>query len=97
MQVTPHSDLCNYMLTVHLGLRVPEGCKLFMFDGGPPVSWAAGALSGPFQTSFRHAAVNDSPEQRIILYFDIFHPELSNGERAALQMFDKIRKGSGEE
>ena len=90
--VAPHSDLCNYLLTAHLGLIVPCGCSLFFMGGAPPVAWEAGALAPLLQTSFTHAAVNDSDEARVILYFDFFHPDLDAAERAALQLFERTRK-----
>ena len=40
--VPPHSDMCNYLLTTHLGIVVPEGCALFFMDGGPPIRWENG-------------------------------------------------------
>ena len=60
--------------------------------GAPPVAWEAGALAPLLQTSFTHAAVNDSDEARVILYFDFFHPDLDAAERAALQLFERTRK-----
>ncbi|KAH8063979.1 peptide-aspartate beta-dioxygenase [Aureococcus anophagefferens] len=90
--VAPHSDLCNYLLTAHLGLIVPGGCSLFFMGGAPPVAWEAGALAPLLQTSFTHAAVNDSDEARVILYFDFFHPDLDAAVRAALQLFERTRK-----
>lgn len=93
--VEPHSDLCNFLLTGHLGLDVPDDgeCALFFMDpASPPVRWERNTLAPLLQTSFRHAAVNDSDRPRAILYFDFFHPDLRPGERRALLAFERARR-----
>ena len=92
----PHSDLCNFLVTGHLGLDVPEaGCALFfLVPGEAPVKWRANALAPLLQTSFRHAAVNEADAPRVILYFDLFHPDLHAGERAALVAFERARRAA---
>ena len=47
-----------------------------------------GTLAPPLQTSFEHAAFNDSASERVVLFFDVFHPELSREERGALADFE---------
>ena len=46
-----------------------------------------------FDGAYEHSAVNATAEPRVVLLFDVWHPELSHGERAALEhMFDGARK-----
>lgn len=35
--------------------------------------------------------MNDSEQPRVILFADVFHPELSPGERRALSLFERRR------
>ena len=56
------------------------------------MEWARGALAPPLQTSFEHAAFNDSASERVVLFFDVFHPELSREERGALADFEMRRR-----
>ena len=96
--VPPHSDMVNFLLTCHLGLIVPRDCRLFFTTKreAPPVAWARGALAPPLQTSFEHAAFNDSDSERVVLFFDVFHPELSREERVALSAFEARRRADEE-
>ncbi len=96
--VPPHSDMVNFLLTCHLGIVVPEDCRLFFTTSRetPPVEWARGILSPPLQTSFEHAAFNDSEGERVVLFFDVFHPELSREERGALADFERRRRADEE-
>ena len=89
-----HSDHVNYLLTCHLGLRIPTDGEtaLFFPRARAVINWKTYKLSNLIQTSFEHAAVNDSPTtDRVILYFDIWHPNLSGPERKALRLFEELR------
>ena len=44
------------------------------------------------QTSYRHHTWNDGDSERIILYFDTWHPELTEAERQALRVFIDERR-----
>ena len=96
--VPPHSDMVNFLLTCHLGVVVPEDCRLFFTTSreAPPIEWARGALAPPLQTSFEHAAFNDSESERVVLFFDVFHPDLSREERGALADFERRRRADEE-
>ena len=65
-----------------------------LVPGAAPVKWRANALAPLLQTSFRHAAVNEADAPRVILYFDLFHPDLHAGERAALVAFERARRAA---
>ena len=83
-EIKPHSDMCNFVLTSHLGVAVPEGeCELTV--GNATVGWRNGAVT-LFDTSILHAAENRAEVERYILMMRIYHPELSALERSALQL-----------
>ena len=93
-----HSDKFNYMLTGHLGVSVPTYsnqtapamCGLEI--NGTVKSWTEGKLL-VIDNSFMHRTWNDSPkEPRVILYFDFWHPDLSEEERRALAIFRRTFK-----
>jgi aspartyl/asparaginyl beta-hydroxylase (cupin superfamily) len=87
--IKPHSDNCNFVLTSHLGVEVPEGqCDITVGDG--TVEWRNGKVL-LFDTSILHKAENRAPTTRYILMMRVFHPELSAVERSALQLvFDTL-------
>lgn len=81
--VEPHSDGRNFILTSHLGLNIPaEGC--WITSGEEKRSWDEGKLL-TLDTSFEHSTGNESAESRDVLIIDFWHPDLSEGERRALE------------
>jgi len=81
-KIPPHFGNSNARLTVHLPLVVPKGCVLKA--GGEEQEVVAGRAMF-FDDTFRHNAWNDSDEVRIVLIFEIWHPDLSEEERAAVE------------
>ena len=82
--IKPHSDGCNFVLTSHLGVDVPEGqCDLTV--GDTTVEWRNGEVT-LFDTSILHKAENRADVTRYILMLRVYHPELTAAERAALQL-----------
>jgi hypothetical protein len=77
-----HSDYLNYVATVHLGLVVPEGCGLRC--AGVQQTHAEGEALF-FESSFEHSAWNRSPHPRVVLLFDVWHPNLTALECRALE------------
>lgn len=86
--VQPHSDGRNFILTSHLGLRVPEKC--WMEVGEERKGWEVGKLT-TLDTSFSHSTGNPSEEDRHVLIIDFWHPELSEAERKALEFVYDLR------
>ena len=81
-----HSDFTNFVLTSHLALVIPENgnnkCRLTI--GDEERQWMEGEVMA-FDTSIMHSAVNESDEVRYILMFRIWHPDLTQAERDAIQ------------
>jgi aspartyl/asparaginyl beta-hydroxylase (cupin superfamily) len=86
--VQPHSDGRNFILTSHLGLKVPEGCWIQV--GPERRGWTEGKLT-TLDTSFSHSTGNPSDSDRHVLIIDFWHPELSEAERAALEFVYDLR------
>lgn len=79
--IPPHVGPLNGILRCHLPLHIPNGCGLRV--GGEDVEWEEGKVL-VFDDSFVHEVWNDSDEVRIVLFFNAWHPCLSENERLAL-------------
>lgn len=79
--IAPHHGMLNTRLICHLPLIVPDGCTLRV--GGETRQWERGKMM-IFDDSFEHEARNAGTADRIILLFEIWRPEISADERAAL-------------
>ncbi len=86
--IEPHHGMLNTRLICHLPLIVPRNCRLRVGNETRPVD--AGRVM-IFDDSIEHEAWNDSDEMRVILLFEIWRPELTAAERAALTvMFESV-------
>jgi aspartyl/asparaginyl beta-hydroxylase (cupin superfamily) len=81
-----HTDNTNFVLTSHLALDIPYSgenqCRLTV--GDQTREWINGQVM-LFDTSILHDAVNESDKTRYILMFRVWHPDLTQTERDALQ------------
>jgi aspartyl/asparaginyl beta-hydroxylase (cupin superfamily) len=86
--IRPHHGLLNTRLICHIPLIAPAGCRLRV--GNEIREWELGkALI--FDDSIEHEAWNDGGETRVVLLFEIWRPEVTEEERAALTaMFEAI-------
>ncbi|SEK38532.1 Aspartyl/Asparaginyl beta-hydroxylase [Colwellia chukchiensis] len=76
--ITPHFGQSNHSLTVHLPIIVPKGGYLTV--AGENIAWQVGKVI-VFDDSFEHEAINPTDEDRVVLIFSIWHPELSATEQ----------------
>lgn len=81
-RIPAHHGFVNTRLICHLPLIVPEGCGFRV--GNDVRSWREGK-AWVFDDTMEHEAWNNSDETRVILLFDIWRPELSEEERAAVR------------
>ena len=87
--VFPHSDGRNFILTSHLGIKIPEaGCSMKV--GTEIREWTEGKVV-TLDTSFVHSTKNDSDEDRYVLIIDFWHPELTDIERKSLEYVYDLR------
>jgi len=86
-----HFGPCNIRLRCHFPLIVPEDC--FMRVAGNPQHWEEGKLI-VFDDTYEHEAANfGETGERVVLLFDIWHPELAQPERTAIvEMFKNMEK-----
>ena len=77
-RITPHTGMYNTRLICHLPLVVPPGCGFRV--GNEVRQWEVGKLL-IFDDTIEHEAWNDGSEDRVVLIFDIWRPELSEQER----------------
>ena len=90
-RIPPHHGSTNVRLICHLPLVVPAGCGFRV--GNEVRAWERGKLL-VFDDTIEHEAWNESKEDRIILIFDIWRPELSMDERSAVaQIFEALDSG----
>lgn len=80
--IEPHSDCANYVATVHLPL-VDSPASICVAD--IKKGYSAGETIF-FDSSFVHSVENAASFPRDILLFNVWHPELSDDEIAALEL-----------
>ncbi len=92
--VAPHSGSTNMRLRCHLGIEVPSGCGIRV--GGTEGTWDAGRCI-VFDDSFEHEAWNRSPQRRVVLIIDLWHPDLSDDEVRLIEGFRRhaVNTGTG--
>jgi aspartyl/asparaginyl beta-hydroxylase (cupin superfamily) len=80
-RILPHCGPTNTRWRCHLGLIVPKGCELRV--GGIRRRWREGKCL-LFDDSFVHGANNPTDATRAVLIVDVWHPDLTPFERAAV-------------
>lgn len=77
-RIEPHTGTHNTRLVCHLPLIVPPNCGFRV--GNEVREWQEGKIL-IFDDTIEHEAWNESGEDRVVLIFDIWRPELSEQER----------------
>jgi aspartyl/asparaginyl beta-hydroxylase (cupin superfamily) len=78
--IPAHTGMINARLICHLPLIVPPGC---LFRVGNEVQQWVEDAAWVFDDTIEHEAWNNSVEDRYVLIFDVWRPELSQEERQA--------------
>lgn len=88
VELPPHRGADNTVVRAHLGVLVPDACALSV-DGEARPFVEGEALV--FEPSFAHAAWNRDPKgrARLVLSIDLWHPDLTTHEVAALQFIER--------
>ena len=79
--IPAHVGVANFRVLCHLPLVVPGQCWFRV--GNSRREWERGS-GWIFDDSIEHAAANESNQLRVIMIFDIWHPDLSPAECAAI-------------
>lgn len=93
-RIPAHTGMLNTRLICHLPLIVPPGCGFRV--GNETREWQEGKLL-VFDDTIEHEAWNEGGEDRVVLIFDIWRPELSEAERrevATLFSIPDARRGA---
>ncbi len=80
-RIPPHVGVNNARLVCHLPLIVPEGCWFRV--GAETRPWTRGEAF-VFDDTIEHEAMNPSDQLRVVFIFDLWHPDLSAVEQAAV-------------
>lgn len=91
-RIPPHVGISNVRLVAHLPLIVPPRCGLRV--GSQTHHWRPGELC-VFDDTIEHEAWNDSEELRVVLIFDVWHPDLSLEERSLIQALIRVQDEMG--
>ena len=81
-RIPAHTGLLNTRLICHLPLIVPPHCGALRV-GNEVRPWVEGELL-IFDDSIEHEAWNDSDQDRVVLLFEIWRPEITAEERAMI-------------
>jgi aspartyl/asparaginyl beta-hydroxylase (cupin superfamily) len=76
--IPAHVGINNARLVCHLPLIVPDGCWFRV--GAETRHWEKGKAF-VFDDTIEHEAANPSDDLRVVLIFDVWHPDLTNLER----------------
>ncbi|KAJ1463308.1 Arginine/Asparagine/Proline hydroxylase, partial [Pelagophyceae sp. CCMP2097] len=81
-EIAPHTAPMNLRLRVHIALRVPPGdCALRV--AGETHTWRPSEAL-VFDDAYVHSAWNRTDQERVLLLFDVWHPDLKDDEIAAI-------------
>ena len=89
--IATHHGPRNGVLRVHLPLLAPRQCYLNV--GSELFEWQDGKVE-IFDDSFSHQAWNRSERTRIVLHFDIYHPDWTDDEAERLAELDRTFDGT---
>jgi len=81
VHVWPHTGPTNCRIRAHLGLVVPPGPLIRVTN--ETREWIEGKFI-IFDDSFEHEVWHDGSSVRLVLIVDIWHPDLTAHEKAAL-------------
>ncbi len=87
-----HVGVNNTRLVCHLPLIVPDGCWFRV--GAETRFWRPGEAF-VFDDTIEHEALNPTDQLRVVFIFDIWHPDLSQIERAAVTALIESEESSG--
>ena len=77
-KIPPHNGMINTRLIGHLPLIIPEDCGFRV--GNSTRTWNVGEAF-LFDDTIEHEAWNNSSEDRFVLIFEVWRPELTEAEQ----------------
>jgi aspartyl/asparaginyl beta-hydroxylase (cupin superfamily) len=82
-KVAPHRGGSNLRLRLHLGIEIPEGDCAMRVDSEVR-GWSNGKCM-VIDDFYEHEVWNNTDKDRLVLVADLWHPDLSEAERGALE------------
>jgi aspartate beta-hydroxylase len=82
-RIYPHTGLSNMAIRCHLPLRVEEPTKAVIRVGPDVRTWEEGCML-LFNDAFDHEVWNFGSTTRIVLFFDVWHPDLTPADLEVL-------------
>ncbi len=79
--ITPHTGMLNTRLICHIPIKTAPGCTLRV--GSETRGWDDG-VPLIFDDSMEHEARNAGDQERVVLLFEIWRPEISDEDREAI-------------
>jgi aspartyl/asparaginyl beta-hydroxylase (cupin superfamily) len=93
-RIPAHTGVSNTRLVTHVPLIIPENCAFRVGNTTRP--WVPGN-AWVFDDTINHEAWNLSDKLRVILMFDIWHPDLDESERELItSMMQGLNEFTGE-
>jgi aspartyl/asparaginyl beta-hydroxylase (cupin superfamily) len=90
--IPPHVGVNNARLVCHLPLVVPDGCWFRV--GAETRLWREGEPF-VFDDTIEHEALNPSDQLRVVLIFDVWHPDLSPLEQQMIARIIATEQATG--
>lgn len=94
-RIRSHAGLTNAAVRVHLGIKVPEPAKTVIRVGDEVSTWEEGKCIC-FNDAFDHEVWNFGSKTRIVLFFDVWHPDLTPADVKAMAPSWKLLRTYGE-
>ena len=79
--IAPHTGMLNTRLICHIPILTAPDCWFRV--GSETRGWVDG-VPLVFDDSFNHEAKNDGPQERVVLLFEIWRPEIDAADREAI-------------
>ncbi|CAM9268966.1 unnamed protein product [Chrysoparadoxa australica] len=95
-RIQPHAGLTNGCLRVHLGVVVPEPAQAIIRVGDEVRTWEEGKVM-IFNDAFDHEVWHNGSSTRSVLFFDVWHPDLTKEDLAIIEpAWGAIKATSGQ-
>lgn len=82
--IPPHYGISNVKLTAHIPIKVTPNA--WLKAGGEVFNWHNEDVM-IFDDSFQHSAKNADSDDRVVLIFDVWHPDLNQQEKSFFRRF----------
>lgn len=82
-QIAPHCGMLNTRLICHIPILTAPACTLRV--GNETREWCDG-VPLVFDDSIEHEACNAGPQERVVLLFEVWRPEITEADRAAITL-----------